>query len=94
MSAPSTEPRSRWRTVGIVGAACVACCAGPLLAAVGGIGILGSLAAFVLWPAAGVAVAAMTVCVVVYLRRRRPDPEGPEPVHERSIAHGRRARNA
>lgn len=73
MSAPTREPRRGWRTLGLAGAACVACCVGPLLAAVGGIGAVGSVAAWLLWPTAGAAVAAMTVAAVLVLRRRQPD---------------------
>lgn len=81
MTAPTREPRRGWRTLGLVGAACVACCAGLLLAVAGGMGALASVAAWLLWPAAGAAVAAMTVAAVLLLRRRQLDQAGgSEPV--------------
>ena len=81
MTAPIREPRRGWRTLGLAGAACVACYAGPLLVAVGGIGAVGSLAAGLLWPTAGAAVAALTVAAILFLRRRQPDDaSGSEPV--------------
>ncbi|MGH9033901.1 MAG: hypothetical protein ACRDZV_17385 [Acidimicrobiia bacterium] len=80
MNDPGTEKRGGWKTVGLVGAACVACCAGPLLVAVGGIGALGSAVAFVVWPVAGLAVAVTTIATVVYLHRRRTRSAGTEPV--------------
>lgn len=81
MSALTREPRRGWRALGLAGAACVACCTGPLVAAVGGIGAAGSLAAWLLWPTAGGAVAATTVAAVLLLRRRQPaEADGSEPV--------------
>lgn len=83
MNAPTPQPRRGWRTLGLAGAACVACCAGPILAAVGGIGAVGSFAAWLLWPTAGAAVAIATVAAVLILRRRQPDEadsSGPVPV--------------
>jgi membrane protein implicated in regulation of membrane protease activity len=80
------RPGSRRSTVagvGVVAAACAVCCAGPLLAIVGGVSALGAAAAFLLWPAVGVrlaAVAAVVALLVVRRRRRaagcrpRPDP--------------------
>jgi hypothetical protein len=76
MNAPSTEMGSGWRTLGVVRAACVACCAAPLLAAVGSIGVLGSAATFAVSPAAGLAVPAATIVAVVYLRRQATGSAG------------------
>jgi Ca2+/Na+ antiporter len=70
--------------VGIGAAACVACCAGPLLAFLGGLGIAG-LASILLVGAAGLLVtaAAAAVAAIAIVRRRRTTcdvPEGPVPV--------------
>lgn len=81
MSTPPTEEHRDWRRLGLFGAAaCVACCAGPVLAAVGGFGALGSVAAFLVWPAAGGAVALLTVAGIVLVHRRRSEAAGQKPV--------------
>jgi len=72
--------------VGILGVgagACLACCAGPILALLGGLGIAG-LASTLLIGAAGLAITAAAITAFVVVRRHRsscgqPD-EGPMPV--------------
>ena len=66
-----------------IGAAGLACCAGPILAFLGGVGIAG-LASTVLIGASGLIVTAAAVAAFIAMRRRRvtcaaPD-EGPVPV--------------
>lgn len=72
MSTPNPRP-SRSRTLwgaGVAVAACAVCCAGPLLAVLGGIGAASALAA--IWvPALGVLALLAVVAVVVGRRRRR-----------------------
>jgi hypothetical protein len=68
--------------VGIGAAACVACCAGPLLAFLGGLGIAG-LASILLVGAAGLLVTAAAAAAIAIVRRRRTAcdvAEGPVPV--------------
>ena len=60
---------SRRGLVGFAAAACVACCAGPFLAAVGGIAALGAVGTFAFGVAA-LASAVLTVTVLVVIRRR------------------------
>ncbi|MFH9295799.1 hypothetical protein [Streptomyces sp. NPDC017520] len=69
---PSRSPRP-WSTVGAglaTVAACAVCCAGPLLALLGGIGAASALAS--LWiPALALVAVAATVGAYVLHRRRR-----------------------
>ncbi|WP_267241615.1 hypothetical protein [Streptomyces sp. PR69] len=70
----SSPRRSRpWTTIGVGAAAvavCAVCCAGPLLALLGGIGVAAALAA--VWiPALAVLAVAALAGVVWVLRRRR-----------------------
>lgn len=60
---------SRRRLFGFAAAACVACCAGPFLAAIGGIAALGAVgtSAFGL---AALAVAGVAITALVVIRRR------------------------
>ncbi|MFE7358053.1 hypothetical protein ACFU8Q_34230 [Streptomyces sp. NPDC057543] len=69
--APSSSRRPRpWGTVGAGMAACAVCCAGPLLALLGGIGAASALAS--LWiPALAVVAVAAAVGAYVLRRRRR-----------------------
>jgi hypothetical protein len=53
-----------------LGAACLACCAGPILAFLGGLGIAG-LASTLFIGGAGLAVAAVAAAFVVVRRRSR-----------------------
>jgi hypothetical protein len=55
--------------VGIGATACVVCCAGPILGFLAAIG-LGTAAGFALFGVAGLVIA-LTIGVLVYLRRRR-----------------------
>ena len=57
--------------LGIGAAACVACCAGPILAFVGGIVALGAVGTF-LMGATAVALALIAVATVLLARRTRP----------------------
>jgi hypothetical protein len=64
----------------VVGAAaCVACCAGPILGFLGAIGI-GTLVSVVLFGVAGLAVAAIGTLVLVLRRRRAITPASDLPV--------------
>ena len=60
---------SRRNLFGFAAAACVACCAGPFLAAIGGIAALGAIgtSAFGL---AALAVAGVAITALVVIRRR------------------------
>jgi hypothetical protein len=74
--------RGSFSVVGIGAPACVACCAGPLLAFLGGLGIAG-LASILVIGAAGLLVTEAAVAVIAIVRRRRTTcdvPEGPVPV--------------
>ena len=69
--------------LGIGAAACVACCAGPILAFLGGVGIAG-LASTVLIGAGGLIVTAAAVAAFIAMRRRRvtcarPPARAPSP---------------
>jgi len=68
---PRSERRSPWALLGVAGAACVACCAGPVLAALAATGVFATGLAWLLWPAAGLVVAATTLVVLAAVRRRR-----------------------
>ena len=78
MAAAETQTQNRARrgqrrAAGAIAAAlgaCAICCAGPLLAVLGGLSIA-SLAASVWIPALAVVAAAAAAAVVVVLRRRR-----------------------
>ena len=61
---------SRRRMFGFAAAACVACCAGPFLAAVGGIAALGAIGT-VAFGIAALAVAGVAIAALVVVRRRR-----------------------
>jgi hypothetical protein len=70
----------RFGVLGIGAAACLACCAGPILAFLGGVGIAG-LASTVAIGAAGLLITVAAVAAIAVVRRRRttcvvPD-EGP-----------------
>lgn len=68
-------PRRSWRTpsaaVAAVVGACALCCAGPLLAILGGLGIAGLLGAFWLRALLIVTVLAVVGGALLALRRRR-----------------------
>lgn len=57
--------------LGLAGAACVACCAGSLLAATGGVAALGAVLGAALFGALALAVAVIVVAGVLALARRR-----------------------
>ena len=63
-----TTSKNGAKTVGIAAAACVACCAGPIIGLLGAIG-LGTVLGVFVFGAAGLAVAG--VGVLWWLRRRR-----------------------
>ena len=69
--------------VGIGAAACIACCAGPILAFLGGLGIAG-LASTLLIGASGLLITAAAVAAFIVVRRRRTtcdtSADGPVPV--------------
>lgn len=60
---------SRRGLLGFAAAACAACCAGPFLAAIGGIAVLGVAGTFVFGLVA-LAVASMVIVSIIALRRR------------------------
>lgn len=72
---------SRRGLFGFAAAACVACCAGPFLAAIGGIAALGAIAT-VTFGVAALTVAGVAITALVIARRRlRPSTAGePQPV--------------
>lgn len=61
---------SRRSLFGFAAAACVACCAGPFLAAIGGIAALGAIGTSAFGVAAA-AVAGLAIVVLVIVRSRR-----------------------
>jgi hypothetical protein len=68
--------------LGIGAGACLVCCAGPILAFLGGLGIAG-LASTLLIGAAGLLITAAAVAAIAIVRRRRTTcdvPEGAVPV--------------
>ena len=72
---------SRRGLVGFAAAACVACCAGPFLAAVGGIAALGLVGTIAFGVGALVVVAiAITTLMVVRHRTRTRSPVDPQKV--------------
>lgn len=62
---------SRREILGFVAAACVACCIGPIVAALGAIAALGVVSTIVIG-VAGLLIAAAVVAAVVVARHRRP----------------------
>ena len=60
---------SRRNLFGFAATACVACCAGPFLAAIGGIAALGAIGTTAFGLAA-LAVASVTITALVVIRRR------------------------
>jgi glycerol-3-phosphate acyltransferase PlsY len=62
--------RSGAGILGLGAVACLACCAGPMLAFLGGLGIAG-LASTLFIGAAGLAITAAAIATVVIVRRRR-----------------------
>ena len=65
----TTERSSAFSVVGIGAAACVACCAGPILAFVGGLGLAG-LASTAIIGAGGLAITAAAITAFFLARRR------------------------
>lgn len=77
------DKNDRFRILGIGAVACLACCAGPIMALLGGLGIAG-LASTLLLGAGGLLITASAIAAFIVVRRRRttcttPD-EGPVPV--------------
>lgn len=69
---------SRRSLFGFAAAACVACCAGPFLAAIGGITVLGAIGTAAFGVAAA-AVAGLTIIVLVIMQARKKIRAQPEP---------------
>jgi mercuric ion transport protein len=67
---PTTNAKGGLRIVGLGAAACAACCAGPLLAFLGGLSVAG-LAGAALFGAIGLLVAIPAIVAFVIVRRRR-----------------------
>jgi len=65
--------------IGVGAAACVACCAGPIIGFLAAIGI-GTAAGFALFGTISLVVGALAVAVVVRRRRRRQATCGTRPV--------------
>lgn len=90
-AARETTPQRRPRTMrdagGVLGlgvAACAACCAGPILALLGGLSILGFASTAVIG-VAGLIIGALALVALLAMRRRRAAAssartEGPVPV--------------
>lgn len=82
-----TGPSAKRDGIGLVGmgvVACVACCAGPILALLGGLTIAG-LASTLVIGVAGLAIAAVAAAAWLTVRRRRRNScgdgiDGPVPV--------------
>ena len=66
----STEPRGGLKLLGLTALACVGCCAGPILAFLGGLGIAG-LASTTFLGGAGLIITAAAATGYVIMRRRR-----------------------
>ena len=64
-----SDRRDNAAFVAVGAAACIACCAGPILAFLGAIG-LGTVAGMLLFGAAGTAFAALAALILVRRRRR------------------------
>lgn len=85
MTVNNTNPNTRHgprRIIGFGAAACVACCAGPLLAAIGAIGLTATFTT-VAFGIGGFIVLAAAVPLALRLRRRRTcalPPDGPTSV--------------
>jgi hypothetical protein len=77
----SRRTTDRFGVASIAVAACVACCAGPILAFIGGVGIAGLASALVIG-AAGLAIAVGAGALLVVVHHWRPGCEVPneEPV--------------
>jgi hypothetical protein len=63
--------------LGLAAAACLACCAGPILALLSGLGIAG-LASTLLVGATGLLITVAAVAAIVVVRRRRPSCDVPD----------------
>jgi hypothetical protein len=62
--------RDGFGVIGIGAAACIACCAGPILGFLGGLGVVG-LVSTILVGAGGLALTAVAVAGWIVVRRRR-----------------------
>ena len=81
----SSSKKDGFGVLGIGAAACVACCAGPVLALLGGLSLAG-IASTLFIGAAGLVIAAAAAAGVLLVRRRQADsacaadPAEPVPV--------------
>ena len=66
----STPRRNGPSILGVGVAACLACCAGPLLAFLSGLGLAG-LASTLMLGAAGLAITAIAIVAILVVRRQR-----------------------
>ena len=73
----SEDSRATAGAVGVGAAACAVCCAGPILAFVGGIGLAGIASTFLVG-FIGIVVAATIIAVMLIRRRRRSTCSPPE----------------
>ena len=64
------KPKDRVGILGLGAVACAACCAGPIIAFLGGIAALGAVGTVLAGGAAALIAAALIVVVLVWLRRR------------------------
>ena len=76
-----TSSKDRFSILVLGAAACVACCAGPILAFLGGLGIAG-IASVRLIGSVGLVIAAASAAGFVLVRRRRPQASCTVPADE------------
>lgn len=70
MTEPTSPKKKSLGWLGIGAAACVGCCAGPILAFLGGVGLIGAASTTVIG-SAGLLIAAAAWMVLLVVRRRR-----------------------
>lgn len=73
MTENTTTRNEPFRVVGIGIAACAACCAGPILAVLGGLSVVGTIGSLFVG-AAGIAVAMLAGAAYLGVRRRSTEP--------------------
>lgn len=85
-----TRAKDGFSVLGLGAAACVACCAGPILAFLGGIGVLG-VASTWLTGGVGLVIAVAAVVALVVVRRRQQSSCSTSPVEPTPVELTRRA---
>lgn len=76
--------------LGLGAAACVACCVGPILAFLGGIGVLGVASTWLIG-GAGLLIAAAAAVALLVVRRRQQTSSSTSPVEPTPVELTRRA---